>query len=49
MNHDVYSCECHETCSWCVEAVLDSTLREAPDGARLCRACWRELRASATR
>lgn len=30
-----------ETCSWCVEEVPDSQLRETPDsqGARLCRDC----------
>ncbi len=28
-----------ETCSWCTDEVPDSTLKEQPDGARLCRAC----------
>lgn len=28
-----------ETCSWCLVEVEDSTLREQPDGARICPAC----------
>ena len=39
MEHDVFSCQCHETCSWCTEPVLDATLRETRDGARICRTC----------
>jgi formylmethanofuran dehydrogenase subunit E len=38
--HDVFTCHCHETCSWCTEPVLNSSLRETNDGARICRACW---------
>jgi len=38
--HDPFCCECHETCSWCCQPVLDSSLRQIPDGARLCRVCW---------
>lgn len=33
-----------ETCSWCFVEVEDSTLRELPDGARICRACVEQLR-----
>lgn len=29
----------YETCSWCTNEVLDSTLRETPDGARICVEC----------
>lgn len=32
----------YETCSWCGTEVLDRTLREAHDGARLCPVCWDE-------
>ena len=40
--HDVFNCECHETCSWCTEPVLVTTLREHPsDGALVCRECMR--------
>lgn len=28
-----------ETCSWCTDEVPYSSLREAPDGALLCREC----------
>lgn len=40
--HDVFNCECHETCGWCTEPVKESTLREAEDGARICRDCRKE-------
>lgn len=39
--HDPFTCECHETCSWCTQPVLDSSLRQQPDGARICRDCVR--------
>lgn len=42
-DHDVFSCECHETCSWCTQPVLDRTLREMPDGARICRDCYSDF------
>ena len=35
-----------ETCSWCTTEVEDSTLRQIPDGARLCRACHADYRAN---
>lgn len=40
-DHDPFDCECHETCSWCTAPVLDASLREQPDGARICRDCVR--------
>jgi hypothetical protein len=33
-----------ETCSWCLDEVPDSTLRERPDGARICRRCRDDLK-----
>lgn len=41
--HDVFNCECHETCSWCTEPVPVSQLRETgfSDGALICPACRR--------
>lgn len=41
--HDVFTCECHETCSWCTEPVPVSQLRPADDGALICRACRAEM------
>lgn len=38
-SHDPFDCECHETCSWCTNPVLNRTLRETADGARICSAC----------
>lgn len=43
-DHDEFNCECHETCSWCATSVLDSSLREQPDGARICSDCARQAR-----
>lgn len=31
-----------ETCSWCTDLVLDSSLREAQDGARICSDCQKD-------
>lgn len=36
-----------ETCSWCTAEVEDWTLRELPDGARICMACVARLRCEA--
>lgn len=44
VTHDPYSCECHETCSWCSEVWPDRRLREQPDGARICPTCRKEAR-----
>ena len=35
----VVAAEDVETCSWCTAEVPDSTLREQPDGARICQEC----------
>lgn len=32
-----------ETCSWCTDEVPDRTLREAPDGARVCKSCFSDI------
>jgi len=40
-DHDKWACECHETCSHCLEPVLDSTLVETDEG-RLCPQCLDE-------
>lgn len=45
-DHDPFDCECHESCSWCTQAEVESQLYEVPDeGARICRDCRRDLRA----
>lgn len=44
-DHDIFDCECHETCSWCTEPVLEKTLRDWFDGARICRVCWNNAKA----
>ncbi len=31
-----------ETCSWCCDEVLYTSLVEAPDGAMVCRTCKRD-------
>lgn len=36
-----------ETCSWCVQIVKDSSLREIADGARLCKGCFLEAQMAA--
>ena len=42
VSHDVFTCECHETCSACLDPVLDSTLTETDQG-RVCRGCLAEI------
>lgn len=34
----------YETCSYCTVEVLDTELTDQPDGARICRACLRDLK-----
>lgn len=34
----------YETCSWCLGEVLDASLTEIDDGARLCKPCLSDAR-----
>lgn len=44
-DHDLFECDCHETCSRCLEPVKESSLRDDASWGRVCAECRSEIRA----